>query len=509
MAQDKVTQNKGVMALDVGTAIRHLANAITRKLGRRVAGKMVTLDIDSAGIKLLEVRGDTVRKWASVTLEPGAGEEGTAQAGMGAMVKQLINSSNTGSGKVTASLSGLYSVARILPMPAVPVGLTLQEYVLELARDEMPTPMDRLYVSWQTMDAVENDSEQRVLILGVPRDLLDNEVRGLRAAGISPRILELKAIALTRVVNRERAIVINVEPASFDIVIIVNGVPEIMRTLAWQPDELTVEDRAEHLAVATELTVDFHNSHHSDTPLDPATPLFVTGQMSADLTLADELRARLGYPNEPLEPPLKYPPDLPVSQYAVNIGLALRGIAQSQNREEGRGVSLDMNLLPSIYSPWRPSARQLYSSVVVVAAISLLFPLFQITSEAMGQTANLETKYNIINNELEGKKLEIKEREPIQKAVNEFNLILNQGGNFTGDIELITGAAEKLGVQVSSITHEGGKISIDCQAEDPVTFDRYLEALAESGRFASPIPPPEGYPYTTGGSIKLETKASE
>ena len=129
----------------------------------------------------------------------------------------------------------------------------------------MPLSMDELYLSWQTITA--GGEAQQVLIVGVPRDVIDAEMQALRAAGINPRTLDLKTIALARAVNKEQALILNIEPSSFDIIIVVNGIPEVMRTIAWQQDSLTGEDRVQRLAMNLELTVGFYNSHHSDTPL--------------------------------------------------------------------------------------------------------------------------------------------------------------------------------------------------------------------------------------------------
>ncbi|GAI52078.1 unnamed protein product, partial [marine sediment metagenome] len=119
--------------------------------------------------------------------------------------------------------------------------------------------------------------------------------------------LELKAMALARAVNREQALILNIEPSSFDIIMIVNGIPEVIRTTAWQQNELTLEDKAEHLGLSLELTVGFYNTNHPNTPLDPATPLLITGQMSGEPTLIEKLEARLGYPIKLLTPPLDCP----------------------------------------------------------------------------------------------------------------------------------------------------------------------------------------------------------
>ncbi|MFC1931898.1 hypothetical protein ACFLXJ_06870 [Chloroflexota bacterium] len=74
------------------------------------------------------------------------------------------------------------------------------------------------------------------------------------------------------------------------------------------------------------------------------------------------------------------------------------------------------------------------------------------------------------------------------------------------DIETIMGRAEMLGIKVQLIVHEGSSVTISCQADSYTTFRDYLTALEESGRFSTHIPLPEGPPYVTGGSIKLEPK---
>ncbi|MBA7658166.1 hypothetical protein ES703_66114 [subsurface metagenome] len=330
----------------------------------------------------------------------------------------------------------------------------------------------------------------------------------MRAAGINPRTLDLKTIALARAVNKEQALILNIEPSSFDIIIVVNGIPEVMRTIAWQQDSLTGEDRVERLAMNLELTVGFYNSHHSDTPLDPATPFLITGQVSGDLDLMEKLQARVGYPVESLSPRLECPEHMPVSQYAVNIGLALKGTVPAKSLEQDGYLPPDINLLPETYKAWKPSARQLYFACAVIAAIALLFPLYQLTSGAMDKTADLERRYNILSDELQLKQLEIKNREPLHQAIGEYNTIVNMGGGFTEDLTVIKSEADRLGVQVESVVHEGESITMTCQTEPEshIVFRDYITALRESGRFSTVTPPQWQFPDVTGGPIKLETK---
>lgn len=511
MADRNVPQNKGVLALDVGTAFRMLIKAAKRRIRRRISGKIVTLDIDGDSIKLLEIGGNVIKKWAQVAIAPDSGdeEETLGRKSLRDALKQLIVSSGTKLGRVSASISGLYSISRILPMPAVPPEVTTQEFVQEVVGEIMPVAMDRMYLSWQILANADSEGDGKMLAIGVPRITLDSEVRALRAMGVTPRILELRAIALTRAVNRKQAVIINMEPSSIDFVIVVDDVPETIRTIAWQQDGLAIEDKVEYVAANLGLTVDFYNTQHFEAPVDMSTPLFFTGQMSGDLELTDKLRDRLGYPVESLAPQFKYPPGLPVSQYAVNIGLALRGAEQLGDDGEGGRLRLDINLLPAIYNPWRPTARQVFALLAVMGAIALLFPFFSITTEAMDKTAGLQFKADLLNSQLEIKKAEIKKREPIQKAVNDYKGITEREGSFLADIEVIWNEAAQLGVEVGSISHDGSVITFSCQAEDFLSFRRYLTALEESGRFKSPIPPPEMFPYVKGGNIRLEIPTGE
>ena len=98
----------------------------------------------------------------------------------------------------------------------------------------------------------------------------------------------------------------------------------------------------------------------------------------------------------------------------------------------------------------------------------------------------------------------------MQKAVSEYNSILNLGGNFMEDLGVIYGEAEKLGVHLENVTHAGDSITITCRADedDYITFRKYLTALEESGRFVSITAPAEGYYYNWRGTITVEPKAT-
>jgi len=455
----------------------------------------------------MEIIGGRVIKWASRSLEPDIFEDEIIvdPQALGNAVKQLMASSAIKGKNISISVSGLYSLSRIVTVPLG--GAATQQVVLEAASEVMPLSEDEQYLSWQTVAVGEGG--QQVLVIGVPRDMIDSEMQALRGSGVSPRVLDLKTMALIRAVNREQAIIFNIEPNSFDIVIVVGGSAEVMRTTAWQQSGLSEEEETEHLAVALELTIGFYNSHHPGFPLDPATPLFITGQMSGDIALVEKLQNRAGYHIEPLTPPLEYPAHLPVSQYAVNIGLALKGTASAKGPGQGDYSLPDINLLPEAYKPWKPTTRQIYILFAILAAFALLLPLYQVTSDAMAETGRLRTRYDAVNRMLDVRRVELSKLEPLQKAINQYDTIVDTGGGFVEDLEAVRSLAEELGVEVGSIVHNGGSIVFSCQADSNITFREYITALEESGRFSTPIIPPEVYPYIRGGSIALKPKPAE
>jgi Tfp pilus assembly PilM family ATPase len=491
---------------------------------------IVTLDIDETAIKMLEIRGGVVRKWASVLLGPNEitvdDEEGSEWEALSAMVRQLMASSGMRVTRAYASVSGLYSVNRIVVVTnPPPAGLTYEQALIEEVREAVPLSEERLYIQWQPVATYEN--KERVLVTGVPKDLIDNEVLSLKAAGIKPQLLELRTMALVRAVNRELAIILNIEISSFDIVVVVNGIPEIMRTVAWHYEDLTLEDKVQNLTTTLDMTVDFYNLRHPDANLTPATPLFITGQLSGDLALEEELEASMQYSVEPLAPPLECPAHLPVSQYAVNIGLALKGMTspkakgdeKKEEEEEGEQEGgnevivsppqLHIDLLPEAYRPWKPTPKQMGAFGFIILALIGLLPVYQVATDAVSRTADLQVRQDILNSELQRRQIEINNRRPLQQAINEHNLIVEMGGDFTGDIDFIRDEARKLDILVDTISHDGEKIVISCEADDYLTFRTYETALRDSGRFASIVAPSERYEYITGGTIEVVPQAIE
>ena len=160
--QKEKAKSQNVMALDLGTAIRKLLKVLERALGRFASGKVVTLDISRTGVRIMETRGGAVRSWADVSFSPEEMEQ-MAKGGettLGAKVRQLMDSSGIKAKNVIASISGMYTVSRLIPVSNLPPAQTLEESVNEIAQDIMPIPTESLHFFWQVMGT--NEGERQV-----------------------------------------------------------------------------------------------------------------------------------------------------------------------------------------------------------------------------------------------------------------------------------------------------------------------------------------------------------
>ena len=156
----------------------------------------------------------------------------------------------------------------------------MEEAILRTAKKEISLPLDELYVSWQSIPS--KGEEQRYFVLGVPRNPVDTLMQTLKIANVEPYLMELRPLALARAANRSDAIVVNMEPDCFDIVLIINGLPAVIHTITPRSEGATLEDNIRRLADELTKIVAFNQSSNPDIQLSPSTPLLLTGESVAE-----------------------------------------------------------------------------------------------------------------------------------------------------------------------------------------------------------------------------------
>ncbi|MBU2009538.1 MAG: pilus assembly protein PilM [Chloroflexi bacterium] len=362
---------------------------------------LVTLNIETDSVRVVVCQGRRVRRWGTVPLESGLVREGllTQPEAVGQAVKHLLSSLRVNGDRVVAGLSGFHAVSRVFTLPQIPRKL-LEKAVIQEAQVAMPFSLEEAYLSWQTF--APSNGHQQVFALGIPRELLDAEVKALSQAGVSLRSMGLKPMALARAVNKKDAIIVNIEPDSLEITLVLETAPQVIRSLPLRADGQGQKVDTEQVAEEVERTLKFYESGHQDTPLQAALPLVLTGQLSQDEALARDLAERLDRPVEPFAPPIRYPSHFPLAYYAVNIGLALTPSLLARDKV------LNLNILPAAYRPKGPPLKQMAFVGGLAVAFGLLYPLYQVTTAALAETRRLESQAAQAGSQIDLRRLEQK-----------------------------------------------------------------------------------------------------
>jgi Tfp pilus assembly PilM family ATPase len=198
----------------------------------------------------------------------------------------------------------------------------LKEAIPREMKREMPVPLEEMYLSWQVIGG--ENGHLRVFALCVPRDVLGAQVETIRIAGAKPRSMDIKPLALVRAVARKEAIIADMEPGSIDVIIVRGGIPATIRAASLQEEIDTTEEKVRRLGEELARTVKFHSDTHQEAPLQPSTPVYLTGSLTEAAVSSGIVEASVGHPVAPLAPPLTYPAELPLATFMVNIGLALK-----------------------------------------------------------------------------------------------------------------------------------------------------------------------------------------
>ena len=287
---------------------------------------IVTLNIEASEARLMVLRGKSITAWDGIALPPGALRNGQVVQPQvfGQALVELFAKARASRRDSVVGLSGQRSLVRILNLPPVDPKL-LDETVRREARRELPLPLDELYLSWQVIGD-QAAARTQVFILGVPRETLDTCMAGLRAAGVHPRAMDLKPLALARAVNLPDVLIADAEATTQDVILVREGTPIIVRSIAAQSGSSqtarTPDDQADALATEVQRTLDFFNSSMASTRPAWSPVVCLTGLLGDSDVMRQRLGARwtLAQP----APPLPLPPDFPLLPYLANVGLALK-----------------------------------------------------------------------------------------------------------------------------------------------------------------------------------------
>jgi type IV pilus assembly protein PilM len=457
-----------------------------------MAKKITTLYISDTNIRLMVSRGRRIVKLADAQMDMNLTDisVNVREAELVAKIKRLFKSHNISAKKVIVGLSGLHCLSRPTVLPELPRTM-IDEAMVREAKRVLPVPPEQLYISWQVTSTGEG--KMQAFMVAIPRHIADTALSVLRQIGVKPYLMDIKPLALARLVPEATAIVIDVQPKEFDIVIMSDGVPQPIRTVPLAEEALSLQEKL--LIVKEELkrTIQFYNFNNPEKEIDSNVTMYVSGELADEPQAYQALASELGYRVAPLSSPLKCPKQLDPAHYLVNIGLTLKELPK-----EAGPLLANVNALPIQYQPKPISVTKIVAlpaTAVAVGLIVLLVMTIQDAAASIDSTQSQLDSANFIIEQRQTQKKDLAEEiatlqkrvADTQAATSVFSSILEsmsqQGDIIDGDLGAVVDNVVE-GVVLNSISHSGRDVSISGRSPTEAGVTEYARNLVDSRRFS-------------------------
>jgi type IV pilus assembly protein PilM len=369
-----------------------------------MAKKIKTLFINDNTVNLVVVEGNQVKKWASLYLEPGLVSQGVVldEAQVAEKIKELLKMVKETGGKYIVGLSGLNSLYRLISLPELPEAI-LPEAVKQEAARVIPVPLDEVYLSYQRIPA--SVGETRVFLAAFPRNVADAAYRMLKTAGIEPYIMDLAPLAICRTLDEPRAIIVNTRLDNLDIIVMVDRLPQLIRTLSLPGEAATLTEKIPTITEEIDRTVAFYNSSHKEQPLDATVPMFVCGDLAEAPENWQSLSGKLKCPVSILPSPVESPESFNPGEFMVNIGLAFKELYPEKGETN---VSLvNFNALPKSYLPKAVPVSAILVPVGVIIGAGILVYMGMMLRNSTAQNDILRSELANVENLVTQEQVEI------------------------------------------------------------------------------------------------------
>jgi type IV pilus assembly protein PilM len=457
-----------------------------------MAKNTTTLYISDTGIRLMVTRGKRISKLAYMPLDVNLTDIGNEEkeADLANKIKLLFKSNRIGTGKIILGISGLHCLTRPVSLPELPKTM-VDEAITREAKRVLPIPLEQLYISWQIISAA--DGKIQVFVVAIPKYIADTLVKILNKIGFKPYLMDIKPLALARVSSESDAVLVDIQPKEFDIVIMSQAIPKTIRTVAFPQEYLAQADRLSIVRDELKRTIQFYNSNNPDYLVQPNTPMLLSGDLTDEAEIIAYLTQEMGYPTSLLISPLKCVKQLDPTHHLTNVGLALKEMPS----EAGPSLS-NFNTLPAPYLPKQiPRGRLLAvpAAVAAVGVIALLVIMVQNAAAKIDQEQLTLDSTRLLLEQKQAQKVELRANiEILEESVAQIgNLrdslvvaldsLTDKGLLINGDLNATVNNVVT-GLELFRIVHEGDQLMLSGEAATEAEVMQYVRNLQLTSRFS-------------------------
>ncbi len=285
--------------------------------------RIISLSIEDTTARVVAAGNGSVDQWDAFPIPEdlvGNGSIANPQA-LGQVLRDGLEERELSKGKIVCSHAAVGTVSEMLQLPKIDPSKVQSVVNREARRLSNDTPA-RYHLYWQAMPS--SNEHQRIYVLLIPRKPLRAFLSTLKSAGLKADLVDLKPMALMRTVNQRNAIIANGESSSVDVVIVVRGVPMVMRSVNQPDTSREAADGAARLGYELLQALSSYSESYRSHQLPQDLPVYLTGSFANEESTRLSVSSATNRPVGQLKPPLRYPDDFPVAEYAVNLGLIIR-----------------------------------------------------------------------------------------------------------------------------------------------------------------------------------------
>jgi type IV pilus assembly protein PilM len=461
-----------------------------------MAKTITSIYIQDSSIDLLVMKDQVVDRWASMPLEPDLVNQGQIvnEEQVSSKITALLKLESVSTKRIIVGLSGLNSVFRIATLPELPDAI-LAEAVRHEASRMLPVSIDEVYLTYQRIPSAVG--ETRVFLAATPRSMIDSIIKTVKGAGLDPYLIDLAPLALSRIPDQPRSIIIDAKSDHLGIIIMSERLPQVIRSLPLASD---TDDYSENItAISEELnrTITFYNSMHLEAPLDDTVPIYVGSELVNYQEAWPELLGRLENPVELLPLQIEFADGFNPSDFLVNIGLVFKELIAV--KEDSNVSIINMNILPQKLQPTPvPWAKIVVPVGAVIAIGALAYLGLVLLQNATDRTVELNTEIGTttrsisqteeaietLGSQIEQTETAIQPLEGIASVFDNTFIVINaERDDMNGDVSPVVSLA-KGEVMLTNIQHDGFVAYVDGFSSDEDSIFRYARYLRGSGRYS-------------------------
>jgi len=294
-----------------------------KKAARGKGERIISISIEGTDLRVVYSTGLSIESWDSVAFDPQVLKVGQIADpdGLGEVIRSAMEGRDVQKCSVVCAMPGLRSVSRVITIPKVGKK-ELATVVPREVNKLMTISEEDNYLQYQELGSAGD--QMHIFVLAIPRAPLQTFMDALKIAGLAPSALDLKPLALARAVNQKDAIIADGESNSMELVIVVDDVPVLIRSVFLGEGVVTQDYAVGRISDELGRTILTYNEINKDHPLDPEIPIYLCGASAGGVPFALNVAALTGRTVQPLEPPLDYPDGFPVADFMVNVGLILK-----------------------------------------------------------------------------------------------------------------------------------------------------------------------------------------